>query len=290
MNDPLPGAMTATIAVAGDVCEDVLIIGPSQRLSRETPGLPIVDVASSVTVDGGAAVVYRQVAALEAGAYLIPTGRPAVKSRLFAADEGVSREVARWDQPWPPQDTPTFLELMRGVEAETLLYSQVRPGAPTTGILKACRKFKGLKIADGHHPAYFAGFDVLKIGMDAAWNALRPPRPPKVPTQGLEVAASFVTTYGYELVVVTMGGDGYAAVVAGDQGWARLREDGAPGFFKARRTAGAGDVFSATLAVALTVKMEIRDALSLANRVAGIACSKDAHLGTVARDELEALK
>lgn len=287
--EPLPGARTATIIVAGDVCEDVLIIGPSQRLSRETPGLPIIDVAESLTVDGGAAVAYRQANALEAGAYLVPTGRPATKTRLFAADRDVSREVARWDQPWPPQDTPTFLELMRHEfvrDAETLLYSQVRPGSPSTGILKACRKFKGLKVADGHHPAYFAGFDMLKIGMDAAWEALRKPRPPKIPAQGLEVAESFLTTYGYDMVVLTMGGDGYAAVVAGDSGSVRLREDSEPGFFKARRTAGAGDIFSATLAVGLTVKMEIRDALRLANRAAGLACSKDLHLGTVRRDEL----
>ncbi len=274
--------MTSLI-VAGDVCEDSLLVGTAERMSRETPGLPIVLVETTLTIDGGAAVPYRQAQALQADAYLIPTGRPALKSRLFAANDGSSREIARWDRPWPPQDAGTFREIFRArPQAEALLYSQVRRGAPQAPIVKDCRSFKGLRLADAHHPAYFAGFDVLKIGLDDAWAAVRPPRPSRTPLRALEVAESFASTYGYDLVVITLGASGYAAHWSGGQS---IFDKGLQG---GRRTAGAGDIFSATLAVALAEKQEIKDALRLANLAAGLACRKDEHLATVTKEELDA--
>ena len=272
-----------SIIVAGDVCEDAILVGSTRRMSRETPGLPIVLVETTLTIDGGAAVSYRQAQALQADAYLIPTGRPALKSRLFASNDGASREIARWDRPWPPQDAGTFRELFRArPQAECLLYSQVRRGAPQAPIIKDCRSFKGLRVADAHHPAYFAGFDVLKIGLDDAWAAVRPPRPSRTPLRALEVAETFATSYGYELVVITLGASGYAAYYAGGQS---IFDKGLEG---GRRTAGAGDIFSATLTIALAEKEEARDALRRANLAAGLACRKEEHLATVTREELDA--
>lgn len=273
-----------SIIIAGDVCEDAILVGTAGRMSRETPGLPIVLVETTFTIDGGAAVPYRQAQALQSDAYLIPTGRPALKSRLFAANDGASREIARWDRPWPPQDAGTFREMFRArpQEADALLYSQVRRGAPQAPIVKDCRSFKGLRVADAHHPAYFAGFDVLKIGLDDAWAAVRPPRPSRTPLRALEVAESFASSYGYELVVITLGASGYAAHWTGGQ---TIFDKGLQG---GRRTAGAGDIFSATLTVCLAQKEEIRDALWVANFAAGLACRKEEHLATVTKEEIDA--
>ncbi len=273
------------LLVIGDVCEDVMIVGYVNRLSRETPGLPVVDVDTTLTIQGGASAAYRQAGALSVGATLIPTSRSPTKTRLFAMREDVTREVARWDEPWPLQDAQQVRDLVRSAGLpgnpgfNGLLYSQVRPGRPLDAIGRLARRFKGFRLADARHPAYFAGLDALKIGMDDAWASLQPPRPRRTAQRAGEAAESFSREYGYRLAVVTMGPEGYAASVDG----ATLMEKGLAG---GRHTSGAGDVFAATLACALTANVEARHALHVANVAAGIASGKVEHLASVSLDEL----
>lgn len=268
------------LLVAGDVCEDVIVAGPARRLSRETAALPVIDVELDWHVDGCAAAAFRQGRALGAHAFLLPTGRPCSKSRLFAVQEGVSREVARWDSAWPLQDASMFREMMREIKGDVLLYSQNRSERPLDGIMRELRRFRGLRLADARHPAYFAGLDIVKVGLDDAWAALRPPRPLRTPERAAQAAAAFAREYGYRMAIVTMGADGYAAYVDG----AEVLGQGLRG---GRRTSGAGDVFVATLACALGSKMEAREALELANVAAGLACRKDEHLSTITTEEVQ---
>jgi len=269
------------LIVAGDVCEDVIIVGTAKRFSRETPGLPVIDVEHSVTIDGCTASPFRQVQALGAQAFLVPTGRSCVKSRLLALQDGDSREVARWDGPWPPEDVETFRLLFREAgRADGLLFSQYRPGRPMEPLLRLVRRFKGLKVVDARDPGHFAGFDVLKIGMDDAWRALRQPRPRRTPERAAQAALAFGRSYGYRLAVVTMGAEGYAAST--DEGTA-IMEHALPGGWA---SPGAGDVFVATLTCALAAGHETREALKMANTAAGLACRKGQHLGVVTLEEL----
>jgi len=138
-------------------------------------------------------------------------------------------------------------------------------------------------VVDAHHPSYFAGFDVLKICLEDAWAALTPPRPPQTPVRAAEVAGVLAETYGYRLVVVTLGAEGYAAAIDG----ARISERG---IGAVGATSGAGDVFTAVLGCALAGNMEARDALKMANAAAGLACRDGRHLATVSPATLAAFQ
>lgn len=268
------------LIIAGDVCEDVIIVGGAKRFSRETPGLPVIDVEHSVTVDGCTAAPFRQAQALGAQAFLVPTGRPCIKSRLLALHDADSREVARWDGPWPPEDVETFRLLFREAgRAGALLFSQYRPGRPVESMLRLLRRFTGLKVVDARAPGHFAGFDVLKIGMDDAWRSLRAPKPRRTPERAAQAASAFGRSYGYRLVIVTMGAEGYAASAEGTE----ILGHALPG---GRASPGAGDVFVATLTCALAAGHEAREALAMANTAAGLACRKGQHLVVTTVEEL----
>lgn len=270
------------IIVAGDVCDDVILVGEANRLARDAPACPVVDVTVRETIAGGAAFAHQQVTALGASAFLVPTGPSAAKSRLYASREGQLSLLARWDDAWKPQDPRTFNDLLAAAPpANALVYSQVRRGRPDGGIIRLCRDFDGLRVADAHHPAFFAGFDVLKIGLDDAWASLSPPRPPQTAERIAEAASVLAETYGYRLVVITMGRLGYCASIDS----ARICEQ-AIDPERGVATSGAGDVFTATLAVALAGNVEARHALRLANAAAGLACRWTRHLATVSIEEI----
>ena len=268
------------VLVAGDVCEDLILVGPPARLSGDAPGVPIVNVQETVHLEACASSAFRQVMALGAQAYLIPAGRPALKSRLVASSDGTSRQLARWDSPWPSQDSETFRSLLQEApSAEALLFSQYRRTPPLDPILRSLRRWPGLRVVDAKSPGHFAGLDVLKVSMDDAWASLRQPRPLRTPRNAAAAAAALARSYGYRLVVVTLGHQGYAASCEG----AEIIEGGHAGGIS---TVGAGDVFAATLAVALAAKHEAREALKLANLAAGLACRKQVHLPNVTAEEI----
>jgi len=273
------------VLVAGDVCEDVILVGPAARLSGDAPGVPIVSVEETLHLEACASAAFRQVLALGAVAYLIPAGRPALKSRLVVASpDADSRQVARWDSPWPSQDAETFRALLQEAPpADVLLFSQYRRTPPLEPILRAIRRWPGLCVVDAKNPGHFAGLDVLKVSLDDAWSCLRPPRPLRTPRNAAAAAAALARSYGYRMVVITLGRAGYACSCEG----AEIIEGGLEG---ARgSTAGAGDVFVATLSVALAAKHEIRQALKLANLAAGLVCRKEDHLPTVSAEEISEL-
>lgn len=270
------------LIVAGDVCDDEMIVGVARRISREVPGIPILDVVERTVIEGGAGAAYRQGEALGADSFLVPTGRASVKTRLIAVRDGIAHQIGRFDQPWPAEDPGAFTELIRGQQADVILYSQYRPGRPASAILREVRRAAPLRVGDIRGPSDFAGtLEIVKIGVEDAWAALAQPRPRQTPLAALDVAALLAETYGFQIVVITLGSQGYAAA---SMDGARIM---GPALEGGRRLSGAGDVFSATLALALAGKYELRDALELANTAAGLACRKDVHLSTVSKEELE---
>lgn len=271
-----------TLAVAGDVCTDVLYYGECRRLSRETPGVPIVDIADILEIEGGAAVGYRQAQALGATAYLIPTGPPAQKSRLYASLDGTAREMARWDHRWPRQNPDTFCDILRGLpKADTLLYCQYRPTAPKDAILNLIRSYGKLRIGDIKDPRQFVGtLHAVKVSQADLWHVMDPPKPKPTPEAALKIAQVLTRSLGYRLAVVTLGNEGY---VASSYDGATFLGGGLPG---GHRLAGAGDIFTASLACALAAKHEVRDALEIANVAAGLASRKPGHIETVSREEV----
>src|SRR3990167_6641355 len=193
----MPDFSALQVIVAGDVCDDIVVVGEATRLARDAPACPIVDITARETLAGGAGFVDAQVRALGAASFLVPTGPATAKSRLFAVREGAVSLLARWDDRWPPQDPAAFGELLAAAgPAAALVYSQVRRGRPDGSVLQLCRDFSGLRLADAHHPAYFAGFDALKISLEDAWASLSPPRPPQTPVRVAEAASVLAETYG----------------------------------------------------------------------------------------------
>lgn len=278
----MPDFSDVRVTVVGDVCEDVLIYGTASRMSRETPGLPVLDVAEEpFTIEGCASVAFRQIAAMGAEAFIVPTGRPARKTRLFASRDGTARELARWDTGWPNQDGETCAAMLREIPGDVLLYCQYRPGRPWGSILRLVSSYGSLRVGDVRDPADFVGIlHAIKISADDAWECLTPPRPRRDPEGARLTALAMARTFGFRLVVVTMGAEGYAAAT-GETSFIGPALDGA------RRTSGAGDIFAAALTVALAAKYEIRDALDLASVTAGLAARKPEHLATVTREEIE---
>lgn len=264
------------LIVAGDVCNDVLIAGRLRRFSREAVGVPVLDVEHESEVVGGAAAAMRQAAALGAQVALVPAGAAPRKTRVVAVDEVESRQMARFDDPWPSYDAMGFCRLMREQKGDAALYCQYRHEQPDRAILAALRGFP-LVLADVRNPAHFTGVaQVIKISIEHAAEALHMPR--VIPTHA---ARQMCDRWGYRAVVITAGREGYACATF--EG-ADITERGMEG---AVRTAGAGDVFSATLAVALAGKYELRDALAVANRAAGLACRKAEHLASISWEELD---
>ncbi len=271
------------LTIVGDVCEDVLILGSVNRLSRESPGSPIVEVMDRIEVEGCAQVAYRQALALGVQAYLIPVGGPALKSRLLASLDGISREVARWDESWPPVDSRSFRRLLRTApKADGLLYCQYRPGRPSAAILGAIRSAAPVLMGDLRELDGFVGLlHIVKLSLDDAWALMARPRPRRTSEMALRVALRLAQDYGFQLATITMGSEGYAAATCDG---ASFLGGALPG---GRRPSGAGDIFTATLACALAARHEARDALEIANIAAGLASRKEAHLATVTAGEID---
>lgn len=183
------------------------------------------------------------------------------------------------------QDPQTFLDLLGAQDDfDAVLYSQYRPRSqrPHPAILRRLRACKRPRIGDVREPSHFAGvLDLVKVSMDDAWEGIERPRPRRSIDGARRVAKVMTMGYGFEWVILTMGPDGY---VAANEAGTEIGEGGLSG---AVRSVGAGDVFAATLTVMLAEGEEIRRALSLANRAAGLACRKNTHLPIVARGELD---
>lgn len=264
------------LIVAGDVCNDVLIAGHLRRFSRDAVGVPVLDVTHRSEVQGGAAAAARQVEALGAQATLVPVGAVPAKTRIIASNDVEERHIARFDDPWPAYDAMGFLRLLREQEGDAVLYCQYRSEQPDRAILGALRGYP-LVVADVRDPSHFVGVaDVIKISVEHAAAHLFVPMvmPP-------HAARRFCDQHGYRAVVVTAGAHGYVCATAEGAEIAGIGLEGAV------RSVGAGDVFSATLACALVAKYELREALKLANKAAGLACQKKAHLSSVDWSELD---
>jgi len=270
-----------SVLVCGDQTEDELIIGTARRMSRESPGLPVVDVTERGSIAGGACNVARQVRALGGEPFLVTTGPPCLKSRLIVEDGGVTREVARFDSAWPSPDPLAFHQLQR--DAEVMTFRQYRPGRPSESILADMRRHPAtVKVGDVQAPAYFAGvLNVVKLSVADAWRNLARPAPPVHHDTIRAAALSFCRSFGFELVVITAGRDGYhAAHVDG------VTISGKGIADHPRSVAGAGDVFTATLAMALASRHERRDALALANIAAGLGVMRPIHLPSITAEDM----
>lgn len=255
-------------------------MGSPIRLSREAPGVPIVEVGDTIEIEGCAAVGYRQIIALGAQANLVPTGLPSVKSRLYASQGGVSREVARWDTRWPLQSAQNAGTLLAASESDALLYYQYRPGRPAAGILQTLRTYRGLRVGDVQDPRYFVGaLDVVKVSQEDAWRLLQIPHSEMTPQAALRVARAISETYGFSTAILTLGPLGFAAHTTEGA----ILGSAIPGGL---RPAGAGDIFSGILVTHLAAGGEMREALRVANIGASLASRKEGHLATIGVREL----
>lgn len=272
------------VIVVGDVCRDELIYGVVTRFSRDTPAIPVLDVHERVVMEGGAANTFRQVQALGADAFLVPTGLPATKTRLVALSGERDRELARMDDRWPRVDPELVAGLIAraGDDFDAAIYSQYRPGRPDPAVLKQMKRLASPRIGDVREPSHFTGvLNIIKVAASDAWEAIERPRPRRTHAGAMNVARAVRLSYGYDVVVVTMGVEGYVAVA--DDG----REVAEGGLSGALRSVGAGDIFTATLAVLLARGEELTTALSMANTAAGLSCRKDEHLPTVSFEEVQ---
>ena len=290
------GAAGLPVVVLGDAVLDGWLAGPSHRLSREAP-VPVVDVTVQRYVAGGAANTAVNLAALgaavrfvsvcgddadgallrrvlrEAGVpdddLLVEPGRATLaKRRVSAGSQMLTRLDTGDTGPLARTTTVRLLERLRqaAVGAAAVVVSDYALGLLDDRAVAAVAALRSpCLVVDARRPARWAPASprAVKPNFDEVAPLLGP---------GLDRAERVVAAadrirqaLGAEVVCATLDGEG--AVVLSDAPPLRLHTTPQP----ATHAAGAGDSFTAALAVALAQGADPGLAGDLAQRAAQVA-------------------
>ena len=282
------GAPKGPILVIGDFCIDVALRAGASRLSRERP-LPVFDLEDIAAAGGCASNAARQVAAYGAEVRLLPVAE-AVKIRgLSGLPE---QEVFRLDGSWAVVSAerlvPQLAELA-DVPFSAAIYVDYRglAGPPPTAS-RFLARLPCPQMADARRSLRgWRGLSVLKMN---ARDAGLPDQP------SLQEFRRAYNRIGVPIVVLTRGPLGHI-VLGPDTAWEEP-VCSLPG--PVLNVSGAGDVFTATLAVLLASAWEryssnpsaelVHEASKTAALAAGLRIRKAGYNETVTWEEIETCK
>ncbi|MDL5160553.1 D-glycero-beta-D-manno-heptose 1-phosphate adenylyltransferase [Actinomycetospora termitidis] len=303
------------VVVVGDAVLDCWMTGPSHRLSREAP-VPVVEIDRTRCQPGGAANTAANLAALgarvalvsvvgddddgrtvrrllaEAGVdtsgVLVATDRPTAAKRRIVADEAM---VARYDTVPPVRPVGGFdraLDDALAGEPDATVVCDYAAGAlddDAVAALVGRRDRLGVLVVDAHDVARWqpARPDVVTPNAGEVATLLGRPLPAPDRVAAAEAAAPELRERsGASTVVVTLDRDG-AVLLAPDQPahrtWARPAPES--------RTCGAGDSFTAGLALALAAGTPAATAAELAQAAADVVVAR-AHTAVCSTSDLAA--
>ncbi|MGH9387900.1 MAG: PfkB family carbohydrate kinase [Vicinamibacterales bacterium] len=302
------------VLVIGDVMLDEYLTGDCSRLSPEAP-VPVVAVSSHKTTLGGAANTAHNITALGGKAVLVglsgddDAGRQLMSQATQARIEfvplvdnrstvrkvrvlGRQQQLLRLDYETPRVLTTLqehrVLDVVKGYMSAcaSVVISDYAKGCVTEllcqGIFAAAHAARRPVIVDPRpqHAAFYIGCDVMTPSWKESRGLLGLQEAPPTPSAITETGGLLARKFGSN-VLMTLG----------DKGMTFFDRNGEQLFSEpsvAREVfdvSGAGDTVVATFTLALAGGCDYRDAVSLANRAAGLVVGK---LGTatVTREEL----
>jgi bifunctional ADP-heptose synthase (sugar kinase/adenylyltransferase) len=251
------------ILVIGDAMIDRYINATPSRISPEGPAMAL-SVQSVRESPGGAVNVLQCAQAFGAEAVLCSGPETSIKTRVRATHAGRTSDICRFDEDRysEPESVPDW-------PADVILLADYGKGACCERIVAEARR-RGAPLLVDPHPSTptqrYRGADILKM------NALEAGRISGVavdsPDSGIAAAKIIRRKLRAGSVVVTLGAAG-AVWADGSDGY----EPGIP--TTVVDTCGAGDVFAATLAVALARGSDLPAAVRCANRMAAESVQHD---------------
>ncbi|MFL6127811.1 MAG: D-glycero-beta-D-manno-heptose 1-phosphate adenylyltransferase [Mycobacteriales bacterium] len=292
----LPAFAGLDVVVLGDVLLDVWIDGSAGRLCREGP-VPVVDVARTRLVPGGAANTAANLAGLGARVRLVGAvgddadgaalrgvlaehgvdpsglvavpGRPTPAKRRLVAD---GQLVARFDSTPGPLADPAALAAALAAALPgggRLVVSDYGLGTAAPAVRDAVVAARGtlsLLVVDAHDLSPWAAARPTAVTPNAeeARRLLPDAEPAGAAAFATAHAAELLAATGAELVAATADGEG-AVLLRADRPPHRVRVHPVP----AEGTTGAGDTATAALTLALAAGADPATALELGCAAAG---------------------
>ncbi len=303
-----------SVLVVGDVMLDRYVYGTVERISPEAP-VPILAIERELAMPGGAGNVVRNLTALGSAVAFISVvgddqagsdltgligGQPNVepwllvqggrtttlKTRLLAAGQHLLRADREETSPIQPRLAERLMRIARDAMAATsvTVLSDYRKGLLAgelpAQLIAAAREAGRTVIVDPKGPDYsrYAGADIIMPNRTDLAEATGM----RVDGEAAVVAAATALRqrHGFGAVVVTRGNDGMT-----------LLDAAGPRHFPAEAAevfdiAGAGDTAVATLAAAVAARLELPQAVRLANIAAGVVVGKVGTAGAARETDL----
>jgi D-beta-D-heptose 7-phosphate kinase/D-beta-D-heptose 1-phosphate adenosyltransferase len=251
------------ILVIGDFCIDDFTQARASRMSREQP-VPVFVSGDDWRRDGCAGNVVRQILALGVPTETIRLSTT-TKTRILAGDP--PRELFRLDFPWPTREGPPYFWARR-VPPSGVVFVDYQGIAPSPNVVDWLTQAEVPLIGDAHRSLYgWEGFDLLKVSEPEVEGI-----PPEI----------WISQSMAHAVVVTRGARGHTlANVAGI-----VDAPAHPSHGPIANVSGAGDVFTATAAVALAGGQTVEEACRLAGIAASLRVMKPEYNATVTWREI----
>ncbi|MGE0757776.1 MAG: D-glycero-beta-D-manno-heptose 1-phosphate adenylyltransferase [Pirellulaceae bacterium] len=308
-----------TAVVIGDVMLDSYLSGASRRLCPEAP-VPVVDVATRTDMPGGAANCALNLARLGARVELLGlTGQDCENEQLrsLLAEAGIVTDgllaasgrrtlvktrvecdhhlLVRFDQGTTIRAETEIEEQLRRQlcqavrQADLIIVSDYGYGTLSPPIIAQLAKLQRrhpriLAVDSKHLPSFRAvGTTICKPNFGQAVQLLGRTAAAPSPRRGEELAAageSLLDVTGSRIVAVTLDRDGSLILERGKPEY-RTFARGAP----QHHTAGAGDTYLSTFALALAADAETHAAAELAAAAARVVVAKE-HTSTCSVSEL----
>lgn len=296
------------VLVIGDAMLDAYLLGRSERLSQEAP-VPVADVAERVHLPGGAANVAANVAALggrarilsvagddregellraalgdagvDASAVAVEPGRRTLaKSRVVVDGHLLVRVDEGTTDPVPPEIEGTLADALREAwgSCRAVIVSSYGYGVLTDRILDLVRELQRrdprVLVVDAKDLGRYreVGATAVKPNYRQALDLLGgiTQHDAERDRQLVERHEELFEATGARLVAVTLDADGAIAFERGHDPYRTYTEPR-----RSANTAGAGDTFAATLAMALAADAPTPTAVELASAAAAIVVAMD---------------
>lgn len=310
----LPSWQDSVILVVGDVMLDEYIDGDVHRISPEAP-VPVLLVKEQFCVCGGAANAASGIRALGAETHLfcvlgtddtslllqmqlkrasilthsvVSSARPTIrKTRIISNGHQICRVDRESLSPLPDATQADLKKLviasMSSPTTSAILLSDYGKGTLSRDLLSNIIETADLKnipiVVDpkGKDFSKYSGATLITPNYKEACEAVGVDSSEKIP--GEELGQTLLSKYNFEYVLVTLGADGMVLCWDNNSLYlpAMARE--------VYDVSGAGDTVAAVMTLCLSSRMNIEQAVHIANTAAGIAVTKP---GTqaVCRDEL----
>lgn len=292
------------VLLVGDAMLDEYLEGDAERISPEAP-IPVVKVAKSRLLLGGAGNVVKNITALGGSAHLVsvcgadakgeilqdllakdsasstlfplPDRPTTVKTRVMARGQQMLRIDNEDSSPLLPEETGRILAVLRSVidEYSVLVISDYRKGIVNEAFMRGLFEIRNASaskpriLVDPKTPniPLYRGVHILTPNAKETSEGTRMPTNNK--EEILAAGKTLLRNLNSDHLLTTLGANGMALFLNEKEVW--HIPTAAQKVFD---VTGAGDTVIATLAIALAAGLDLLDACVLANYAAGIVVAE----------------